>query len=410
MLSVIDNLKTKTTMRFFFFLFLSFSSFCQTYTLTGSVKDTSNMPIPLANVFTAQGAGILTNENGEFVLKVSSLPFKIFISHVSYQAVSIQGKDETPVKIILKEGIKTLSEVKVGSYALEIIKKAIEKANSDSIYNHFGKGFYRRIAKEENRYTVLHEIFFDGNFNSKYGIRNWKPTASRYTDHDGNFEVKGAYGYVFGDTSPSPRSYFYTREKGYLAIEELSSYYRFEIETVLHADTPNEIMVVSCKPRENFETSFTGRFYIKSTTYSVLRVVGVEKVIIPAVKNFWFKIKESSLDIDVQFREKDETVILSGIDAKLNLTVTYASSVNKQGIEKMQLVIYDYDKPKDNEAAQLQPMFKIKQDQIFTTTQGSPEFWENNPIIKRTPLEDEVIKSFEKKAKKKGGNMFPAPK
>ena len=57
-----------------FLLLISLSAFCQTYTITGSVKDTANVPIPFANVFTAKGQSTLTNENGEFVLKVSSLP------------------------------------------------------------------------------------------------------------------------------------------------------------------------------------------------------------------------------------------------------------------------------------------------------------------------------------------------
>ena len=38
--------------------------------------------------------------------------------------------------------------------------------------------------------------------------------------------------------------------------------------------------------------------------------------------------------------------------------------------------------------------------------QESPEFWENNAIIKRTPVEDGIIKIFEGR-KKKGGTMFP---
>uniref|UniRef100_UPI004049A87A hypothetical protein n=1 Tax=Fulvivirga sp. TaxID=1931237 RepID=UPI004049A87A len=33
---------------------------------------------------------------------------------------------------------------------------------------------------------------------------------------------------------------------------------------------------------------------------------------------------------------------------------------------------------------------------IFENAKYRPKFWKDNPIIKRTPLEDQVIKSFEK--------------
>ncbi|MFN3382576.1 MAG: hypothetical protein ACK41O_24180, partial [Runella zeae] len=87
----------------------------------------------------------------------------------------------------------------------------------------------------------------------------------------------------------------------------------------------------------------------------------------------------------------------------------YASSVPRTITEQINMVIYEYDQLKADESSKLQTT-AMQEDQLFATTQESAEFWQNNPIIKRTPLEDEVIKAFEKK-KKKGGNMvFPAQK
>lgn len=374
------------------------------------VKDTLNKPIPFVNIFTPSGEGTLTNENGEFNLKVKMLPAQITVSHVSYQAFIFKVSDEKILNLTLKEGFKTLPEVIVGNYALELIKKTIEKVSSDSSFNHFGKGFYRKIAKEEDKYTVLHEIFFNANFNGKYGIRSWQPTASRYTEHDGHFEIKTLSRIILENTSPSPRIHFYIKGKGFIPVDELSNYYSFEIEHFLNENTPNEVAVILCTPKVQIKNTFTGRFYIKTNTNSVLRVVGDETNVINAsTNNFWFKLKKSELHIDKQFRENNETVVLAGMEATLYTTVTYGSSVNKEGAESVKLLIYDYDSP-SNISTFLQPIYKTKEDQLFSTTQESPEFWENNPIIKRTPLEDEVIKAFEKK-KKKGGNMvFPTQK
>ena len=396
-------------MKTLFLLFFSLSAFCQTYTITGSIKDTANVPIPFANVFTAKGQGTLTNENGEFVLKVSSLPTQIFISHVSYQTISVQIKDETSTKIILKEGIKTLSEVKVGSYALEIVKKAVEKVNGDSIYNHFARGFYRRIQKEGDKYTVLHEIFLNANINGKQGISAWQPTESRYTKHDGNVDSGMALAVTIQSCSPSPRTRFFW-EGEFMPLKDYSKYYSFEIENIINENTPDEIAVVSCTPRQAYERSFTGKFYIKTSNSSILRIKGRR---LGSTKgrthNFWFKLKEAYWDMNINFREEGDVSVLTGLDLDYVMNVQYASSVNRQIVDNMSLIMYDYSPPKNGEEKNL--TIKIpSESEIFSTTQASPEFWENNPVIKRTPLQDEVIKAFEKKSKKKGGNMFPTPK
>lgn len=397
-------------MKFFFLILLPFSIFCQTHTLTGSVKDTSNLPIPFVNIFTTTGEGTLTNEKGEFVLKVNTLPVQLVVSHVSYQSVILKISEEKTLNILLREGIKNLPEAKVGNYALELIKKATDKTRQDSIYSHFGRGFYRRIQKEGDKYTLLQEIFFDSKFSSAFGFETILPTASRYTFHDGNVENKFMFLYTLRHSSPGPPLRFRNDKEELLPLKDYPKFYTFEVESFINPDTPNEIAVILCKPKDKSDFSFEGRFYIRTYTNGVLRIkgrryTGKENY----TKNFWFKVKEAYFDFDINYLEKEEHSVLSGIDLDYVLNVQYASSVNRPIVEHVSLVMYDFSTPKDDSEKKLKTTV-MKEDQLFATTQESAEFWQNNPIIKRTPLEDEVIKAFEKK-KKKGGNMvFPAQK
>ncbi len=397
-------------MKLFFLLLLPFSVFCQTYTLTESVKDTANSPVPLANIFTSTGEGTLTNENGEFILKVNAFPVQIKITHVSFEAISLKISEEKALNIVLRESIKTLPEAKVGNYVLELIKKAIVKINADSIHNHFSKGFYRRLQKEGDKYTLLQEIFFNAGLDGKRGFNSILPIASRYTFHDGHVENKRLFSTTRLFTSPNPLIRLKDNTSKSLSINDLSKFYMFEIESFQNQNTPEEIAVIVCKPKLPYDNYFEGRFYLRTSTETMLRVKGRRYISTKGfTKNFWFKVKGAYYDFDINYLEKEDYSIFSGINLKYILNVLYASSISRTITEQINMVIYEYDQLKVDESSKLQTTV-MQEDQLFATTQESTEFWENNPIIKRTPLEDEVIKAFEKK-KTKGGNMvFPAQK
>jgi CarboxypepD_reg-like domain len=397
-------------MKTVFLLLLSLSVFAQTYTVSGTVKDSTQKPVSMVSVFVKNGEGTVTNDEGAFVLRVSKLPVQIVVSHISYQTQTFIAKDEATLTINFKENITTLPEAKVGNYALELLKKAIDKTNGDSSFNHFGRGFYRKIQTEGDKYTVLQELFFNANINGKRGSTGWQPTASRYTFHDGNVENRGIIYYVLRSVTSSPRIRFLTEKGGLMPINDLSKNYIFEIENLINPDTPNEIAVILCTPRQQSEHTFTGRFYIKTLTNGVQKITGR---LMQSKRNwpsgFWFKVKENYIDLAISYQEDANGVmLLSGMDMDFVVMVQYASSVNRKVMDHVNLVMYEYDKPKDGEQAKLLNGIGTEA-QIFESTQESPEFWTNNPIIKRTPLEDKVIHIFESR-KKKGGTMFPSAK
>ena len=388
-----------------FLFLLSLPALCQNYTISGIIKDKNQVAIPMVGIFTKTGQGTFTNDLGEFTLKVSALPAKIRVGHLSYQAVEVEIANEKPVTIMLEESIKTLPEATVGDYAFELLKKAMDKIADDSVYNHFARGFYRKIQKEGNKYTVLYEILFNANINGKYGVSVWQPTASRYTLHDGNVE-SSTLNPSMRNSSANPRKQFLSENSEPIPLVDIPKLYRFEVENFIDENTPNEIAVVVCSPQKPLETGFSGRFYVETASNTVLKVTGrrgLTKKYWPS--NFWFKVKEYYLDMDVNYRVDNGVSVLSGMNLDFVTMVQYASSVSRKVVDHVDLVMYEYDKPKEGELQKLANA-TAGEIQIFNTTQESPEFWENNAIIKRTPVEDGIIKIFEGR-KKKGGTMFP---
>lgn len=386
-----------------FFFLLPLSVLSQAKPLSGIIVDSSGKAIPFANVVYGS-KNTLSNENGEFELQIENLPTKINVTHLNYEPIEIDIREHRYLKIFLKESIKTLPEAKVGNYAIELIKKTIQKVAQDSVFNHFGRGFYQYVGKNQGGYTSLHEIFFDGNFNGRTGIIRWLPTASRYEIDEVNPGTKNAIYMALINTPPNIHIHLSVDGK-LTKIDDIAQYYTFTIDYFLNEGTAEEVAVVFCTPRKKFQTAFTGYFYIKTSNLSVLRVTG-KKIILATSNNPFFKVKESYVTMDIQFKEINSTVLLTAMDLIINLNLRTGLFANKNSSERLKLIMYDYTVASKNEYGNLQPFYKTKEYQIFSTTQESPEFWANNSIIKRTPIEVEAIKEFESK-KKKSGNMFP---
>ncbi|MEY4935933.1 MAG: hypothetical protein RIS64_2292 [Bacteroidota bacterium] len=95
-------------------------SFAQT-TVTGTVTDEiNNEPLPGTTIIIKGTiAGTISDGEGKFSLKVTSLPVTLKISSVGYQSIELDIKDAGPHKIMLKEGVTLMSEASVTGNRIE---------------------------------------------------------------------------------------------------------------------------------------------------------------------------------------------------------------------------------------------------------------------------------------------------
>jgi len=345
--------------------------------------------------------GTVTNENGEFIIK---FPKKTTVSirHLSYQPVNfvLEKTDGNTIEMI--PAVVNLQDVTVTTsknYALQLVKNANNNAAEDSGKNIFSKGFYQKVAKFGKDNTVIHEFFFDAAWNS-YGIKKWNITQARYAKKDTSAKL-----FEFTNIS-TLISYYLIGDISHLdimpnSLNDIGKYYKFTISSFLNINTDEEIAIVNCKPIHKVKNKvfFNGNLYIKTNTYKLVKIQGSINDIIPF--QFFSHFRNPDLNIDVVFKDEPAGIILDHANIIFSMDFWDSPFKKNRVTEDIKILLYNYGlKP----ISGLKDVYVKNDTKLLKTIQYDPEFWKNNEVVKRTPIEKNVIETFEKK--KYFGNYF----
>lgn len=147
-----------------------------TITLTGTVSDSKNKPIPYASIgIPVKGAGTISNRQGMFSLKIPVMLMRdtLVISSLGYTAekIALSSIDPSkPVMTRLSENHLVMEEVIVKPLdPVALIRTAIENIPKN-YYNtpHITNGFYRIDTRKGDEHIMLSEAAFDV-YNAGYG-------------------------------------------------------------------------------------------------------------------------------------------------------------------------------------------------------------------------------------------------
>ncbi|MGD9328754.1 MAG: carboxypeptidase-like regulatory domain-containing protein, partial [Cyclobacteriaceae bacterium] len=152
---------------FFCFILVSNESAAQSYRILGKVIDDSTKSIiPFASVaITGLNLGTSTNIDGEFQIRVDSLPVGLTFSHVSYdkKEILVQAPDYItislkPRKVILQELV--INESDRTDFPYRLLLQAYNKAVNRSRDWKYGLAYYRQTSKNAEDFSELYEIFY----------------------------------------------------------------------------------------------------------------------------------------------------------------------------------------------------------------------------------------------------------
>ena len=151
-------------MKYIFYLFLlTFSNQVLAQNLQGKVTDgNTGDGIPFASVsIVGSNFSTVTNENGDFVIKISSLPSKIRASHVSYNTIEANVTNiNSPLTLKLRPATITLTEITIDPFRGEkIVKAALEKAIENTNTNFYANAFYRQLTSLNGKASQIYELF-----------------------------------------------------------------------------------------------------------------------------------------------------------------------------------------------------------------------------------------------------------
>ncbi len=115
------NVKLRSIYSFLFMFLFTVSALtvdAQTRTVTGNVKDEDGMGVPGANIFVknSTAVGTITDQNGNYSLKVSGENVVLVYSFIGYAAQEIRLGKQSVINVSLKSDSKLLGDVVVVGY------------------------------------------------------------------------------------------------------------------------------------------------------------------------------------------------------------------------------------------------------------------------------------------------------
>jgi hypothetical protein len=380
------------------FLLITFVAKLHAQNLQGKVIDeVSGLGIPFASVAVLGTSNVtITNENGDFVLKLPLFPAKIRCSHVSYllSEISLNNNPAAVLEFKLKPASISLNEVTVDPYkGLRIIKAALELAQKFENQNFYANAFYRQLTTLNGNPSQIYELFFDLEFNVKR-IQGWVAKESRFaeTTDDIAFSLNNQSYLTF-----SYAGYLFPNSGGkYITLKNLSDY-QIEVEKYID-QTEQKIAVVTCK----YKSAKRNQYYINSTYY-----IGIDDHKIYRVENSVFnlpiKFTEATAKIPpilttvATFNGTKQSIpILESISTKLFLSLNVKGRELNSHINSLLTVYEVNDKIKNQQFSTLNKNTKDKT--VIESIVYNADFWKDNPIVKQTTLEDSFIKMMESKS------------
>ncbi|KQB98932.1 carboxypeptidase-like regulatory domain-containing protein [Pedobacter sp. Hv1] len=378
-------------------LLLSFTVQIKAQNLQGKVvDDATGQGIPFVSVnIVGANVATVTNENGFFVLKPTTLPFRLRFSHVSYNTSEADIKDISGLLTIrLNPATISLNELTVDPYkGQKILKAALQKATENINTNFYANAFYRQLTSLNGKASQIYELFYDLRWNTAR-IQGWAAKQSRFA------EVNEQIAFSMNNQSYLTFSYsgYLLPNKGgkFVSLETLKDY---DVVVEKYIEQSNQsIAVVSCK----YKKGRKNQYYVNSTYY-----IGVDDSKVYRLENSIFNLPIRLSDATTKFPPVVTTIatfngdghpvpVLESVSTKVFLSLIVRGQDLNTDISSL-LTIYNVND--DLKKQQFEALNRNTRDKnVIESLRYDAEFWKNNPVVKQTTLEDSFIKMMESKS------------
>ncbi len=343
--------------------------------------------------------GTSSNELGEFVINADLLPVKLVFSHINYGQHVFEVTKTSDVVVSLVPKTNSLEEVvvlasKKDRFAVDLAKKAFEKAQKTSTQNRYGKALYRQKSKNGDRYSEFSEIIYDIRYTTR-GIEDWDILEGRYAlkkggVHNKNFTLLSR---LLKPLQPETDELIFPLHPSFEVFYDVRV-----LEYIESGD--DKIAVLGFSPKEKITTpTFEGEVYINVKNFDILKVIGnlaqdnLKLVKLVDKKSFW---KNYKISFEIAYRQ--DSVLKSVIDfVKVDQGFDYYKndSLKFRATAASNLTFLEHYVPTSRKKLGSQFRKNRSDWQKLDKIGYNEKFWAENPFVKRTPLEEEVIAAFE---------------
>ncbi|MBD2714937.1 carboxypeptidase-like regulatory domain-containing protein [Microvirga sp. STR05] len=369
--------------------------------LRGTVidKDTRET-LPFSSVVVRNTTlGTTTNVDGEFTLNVPKLPVTLLVSELGHLKDTIRVTSASePLKLPLATAAVALPEVKVGSYPFQLVDRAYRQMQAHYDQKFYGKAFYRQLTRIDKQPTELQEV-----------VWNVKSSNARI---EGTAIAQGRYAAVPSMTNFSNFS-LYTKSYGLydanadttkslaLLSPNVVKNYLLELKGIVSGadSTKGGIAEIDFETRpELTKYRSEGTIWIDIDSYKVVRYHMKSPNFTGSTSNPNQKFRNTQLEIEMAFRNDDPAVAVAPLEyMKVNLAADLVSGKQATPLTVSSFTFFYDTTTKPTTIPYARVSVQDRDLAAIKAIKYDPEFWANNPVVQRTPVEDEVIASFEKK-------------
>lgn len=387
-------------------MLLSLDAFAQPFRIFGKVVDDStNTPIPFASVaISGLNLGTSTNINGEFLIKVDSLPSGLIFSHVSYEKMEIEVYSNDYVTVSLKPRKMILEELVIedkerGEFPYNLMIQALSKAIKNSRDWKYGLAYYRQTSMNGDDYSELYEIFYDTRYSSQ-GIVDWDIQEGRYALKTGSEANDFVYNKNFTLLSRMLTLYQPETDDFVMPVNErVRELYHLKINELLDMDG-RKVAVVNFIPKEGvYIPAMKGNIYIDIDSYDIVKLEGqfetndLDFIQLTNPQGSW---KNFLLNIEVAYNPREDDMYLDYIHMSQSFDYYVADTLINRIETNSFLTYYEYYEPeKFKRLGGRLLRFRRSDREILDRIGYNKRFWGENPIVLRTPVEEEIIAAFE---------------
>jgi hypothetical protein len=364
--------------------------------LTGRVVDAATgQPVPYASISVLHTtAGTTSNAEGEFELRNVPLPGRLVVSELGHRRDTVAvAAAATSLLVRLTPAAVELPEVKTGTYTEELIKQAYRELRRTNAHHEYGRAFYRQVTYLAGEATEVQEMVWDA-ASSNAGTEGAALAQGRFAKVKSllSFKNFSVYTKAFKILDQADS----TTLKG-LFSPQVAHYFDLKLLGIT-SNGPQQLAEIGFASKAGSSNQEKGSVVIDTQTKQVLRL----RIDTPGfhikMNNPLFKLQDEQMHIEWVFQPRP-----SGAATLEYLKVSYESTLTRTMKSNIPVRVssftYFYDGRPTPDASVVYAPAKGGEADLAAIKQTTydPIFWQNNPVVKRTPLEDEVMKSFEQK-------------
>ena len=288
-----------------------------------------------------------------------------------------------------------LPEVALGTFTEELIKKAYRQLKKSSPTKTYSQAFYRQITRLDGQPTEVQEMIWHAKTTSG-GIEGTAMAQGRFAAKKAllqfnNFSIFTKSIVLFNPLVDS------TQQGGIVSLN-VARDYTLKLLGVTQNGSQN-LVQIGFVSKSNFSpTPNRGTITIDEATHQVLHFrVESQHLIRVTSNNPTFKFKAESSVFEMAFQPSATGATLDYVK------VTYQGGVGRLMKEDINLQASSFTSFYAVQSAPASGVTydaagKVRSDlAAIKKTTYEATAWQNNSAVKRTPLEEEVIKSFEQK-------------